>query len=300
VGIFLVDDAGENAVLNAGTGDPGRQMLAANHKLQVGGTSMIGWATANRKARIALDVGKEAVRFENPLLPLTHSELAIPIISRAKAVGAISLQSQEVNAFTEDDILIFQGIADALAVALENASLFQQTQRNLEDIRKLNRAYVQTSWAERLERSGGLSYAFSNPDVDAKKGDFEKLTVPITLRDQVLGNISLEVDPKSLTDAEKELIDSISVQIALALENARLLETTQSRAAFERRLNTMAAEFSQKTRVEEILKSISKELSTLPTVNSVSIHLNPVTPKVAEQPKVAEKKGEKDDDAIQF
>ncbi len=300
VGIFLLDEPGEYAVLNAGTGDPGRKMLEANHRLQVGGTSMIGWATSNRKARIALDVGKEAVRFENPLLPLTHSELAIPIISRAKAVGAISLQSLEVNAFTEEDIVVFQGIADALAVALENASLFQQTQKNLEDIRKLNRVYMQTTWAERLERTRNLSFAYTNPDMDQMKGDYEQVQFPITLRDQVLGTINLEVDPKTLTTAEKDLIVSISDQVALALENARLLETTQSRAAFERKLNTMAAEFSQKTRVEEILKSISKELSSLPTVNSVSIHLNPVAQAETGKPAAFDKKGEKDDDAIQF
>ncbi len=300
VGVFLVDEAGEFAVLNAGTGDPGRKMLDANHRLQVGGTSMIGWATSNRKARIALDVGKEAVRFENPLLPLTHSELAIPIISRAKVIGAISLQSQEVNAFTEEDIFLFQGIADALAVALENASLFQQTQKNLEDIRRLNRAYIQTSWVERLERTRDLSFSYTNPEADVKSGSSEQFQFPITLRDQILGNISLDVAPASLSDVERNLIESIADQVALALENARLLETTQSRAAFERKLNTMATEFSQKTRVEEILRSISKELSSLPTVNSVSVHLNPVVQgENIQQPKPKEK-GEKDDDAIQY
>ncbi len=71
VGIFLIEPNTNMAVLTSGTGEAGKIMLAEHHQLVVGGDSMIGWATANRKARIALDVGQEAVRFNNPHLPET-------------------------------------------------------------------------------------------------------------------------------------------------------------------------------------------------------------------------------------
>jgi PAS domain S-box-containing protein len=86
-GLFLVDETGQWAVLRAGTGEAGRQMMEQGHKLEVGGASMIGWCIANQQARIALDVGEEAVRFSNPLLPETRSELALPLVSRGKVIG---------------------------------------------------------------------------------------------------------------------------------------------------------------------------------------------------------------------
>jgi GAF domain-containing protein len=128
VGLFLLDETGRWAVLWAGTGQPGRQMLKQGHKLEVGGTSMVGWCTANAQARIALDVGEETVRFDNPLLPETRSEMALPLISRGRVIGALTVQSTEAQAFSEEDIAVLQTMADQIANAIENARLFEETQ----------------------------------------------------------------------------------------------------------------------------------------------------------------------------
>jgi signal transduction histidine kinase/CheY-like chemotaxis protein len=130
VGLFLMDEGGEYAVLRAGTGEAGRQMLGMGHKLEMGGTSMIGWCTAQGKALIALDVGKEAVRFDNPLLPETRSEMALPLVSRGRVIGAMTIQSTKPAAFSEEDITTLQTMADQVANAIENAHLFEsQTMR---------------------------------------------------------------------------------------------------------------------------------------------------------------------------
>jgi GAF domain-containing protein len=128
VGLFLLDEGGEYAVLRAGTGEAGREMLGMGHKLEVGGTSMIGWCTAQGKARIALDVGKEAVRFENPLLPETRSEMALPLISRGRVIGAMTIQSAKAAAFSEEDITTLQTMADQVANAIESARLLEESQ----------------------------------------------------------------------------------------------------------------------------------------------------------------------------
>jgi PAS domain S-box-containing protein len=132
-GLFLVDEAGEGigepgrwAVLRAGTGEAGRKMLKARHKLAVGGESMIGWCIANARARIALDVGEEAVRFDNPLLPETRSEMALPLVSRGQVIGAMTIQSTQSAAFSQEDITVLQTMADQLANAIENARLFEE------------------------------------------------------------------------------------------------------------------------------------------------------------------------------
>jgi PAS domain S-box-containing protein len=136
-GLFLMDEERQFAVLHAGTGEAGRKMLEAGHKLEVGGESMIGWCVANKQARIALDVGEEAVRFDNPLLPETRSEMALPLISRGQVIGAMTIQSTQSAAFSKEDITVLQTMADQLASAIENAHLFEDTKSRLAQLTAL-------------------------------------------------------------------------------------------------------------------------------------------------------------------
>lgn len=115
---------------------------------------MIGWCIANHQARIALDVGDEAVRFNNPYLPNTRSELALPILSRATVVGALTVQSALAKAFDQNDIIVLQGIADGLAAAIENTHLVAELQQNLDELRSLNRDYLNQAWSEVIDEKG--------------------------------------------------------------------------------------------------------------------------------------------------
>ena len=127
-GVFLVDEAGEWAVLRAGRGEAGQAMLNEGHKLEVDGDSMIGAAVGRREGRIALDVGEEPVHFKNPHLPDTHSEMALPLIAGNDVIGALTVQSTQEAAFTDDDIITLQAMADQLAIALHNARLHTSVQ----------------------------------------------------------------------------------------------------------------------------------------------------------------------------
>ena len=146
VGLFLLDESGEYAVLRAGTGGAGRQMLRMGHKLAVGGPSMIGWCTARGSARIILDVDKEATRFENPLLPETRSEMALPLVARGRVIGAMTIQSDQPSAFSEEDIGGLQTMADQVANAIETARLFRRTEESLEEISRLHQRYLRQEW----------------------------------------------------------------------------------------------------------------------------------------------------------
>ncbi|MCD4738684.1 MAG: GAF domain-containing protein [Anaerolineae bacterium] len=122
-GVFLLDETGEWAVLSAGRGKAGATMVAQRHRLKVGGFSMIGASLRQRQGRIALDVGEEPVHFKNPLLPRTRSEMALPLLVGEEAIGALTVQSREAAAFSEEDITSLQAMADQLAVAIHNAQL---------------------------------------------------------------------------------------------------------------------------------------------------------------------------------
>lgn len=274
VGVFQVDDNRRFAELVAGTGEAGRAMLTENHKLAIGGASMVGWTVSHGEPRISLDVGTEAVRFRNPNLPETRSEMALPIRIGNQTSGAISVQSVEPNAFDEDDITILQGIADSLAIALENASLFHQFESSLREIQQLNRQYVSESWQN--------VWAEEGKDLVAEKGSVgseENLTevnIPLRLRgEQVIGNITLATEQTDLSEDDKEFIEAVSNQAAIALESARLLDEANRKVEQERALQSLTTRFSRSLDFETLLKTIVEEIGQIPLVKETAIHVTP-------------------------
>lgn len=135
--VFTPDEAGKYAVLRAATGEAGRELLRLNHQLEIGGQSMVGYVTAQRKPRIALDVGEEAIRFNNPLLPNTRSEVALPLIAGGKMLGALDVQSVQEAAFDETSAAVLQSMADQIAIALNNAALYSESQTNVNALNSL-------------------------------------------------------------------------------------------------------------------------------------------------------------------
>ncbi len=152
-GIFLVDDRPDDegrrwAVLQAGRGEAGRQMVKQKHKLEVDGNSMIGAATGQGEARISLDVDEEQVWYPNPLLPKTRSEMALPLTIKGRAIGGLTVQSEHEAAFSEEDISSLQMMADQLAVAINNARLLQ-------DLEEANKELVRTKTFESIATATG-------------------------------------------------------------------------------------------------------------------------------------------------
>ena len=151
-GVFLLDDKKQYAVLRAGRGDAGKAMIQEEHKLAIGGNSMIGASIANKQGRIALDVGEEAVFFENPHLPKTRSEMALPLIVGDDVIGALTVQSTEEAAFHEEDIDALQTMADQLAIAIQNSNLHRQEERRSRLLKAANRVGKEVSSILDLEQ----------------------------------------------------------------------------------------------------------------------------------------------------
>jgi GAF domain-containing protein len=260
VGVFLLDEQGKNAILRAGTGDAGQTMISNGHKLEVGGTSMIGWAIANRQARITLDIGEEAIRFENPHLPLTRSELALPMFSGSQVLGAMTVQSTWAEAFDEDDITVLQGIADSLTIALENARLFQQVQENLIEIRALHRQYLAETWRNVAHTSDQLSYTHGDDQIISEEIQLSTIQIPLSLRNQDIGQVTLLMDRSYLDNEEMSFAEAVIMEAALALENARLLEETKHVAERQRLLADVAGKVRASTNVNAVLSTALLEL----------------------------------------
>ncbi|HEY5571991.1 MAG TPA: GAF domain-containing protein, partial [Anaerolineales bacterium] len=244
-----------------GTGDAAKSMLAQGHRLLVDRTSMVGWAITERRARIALDVGEEAIRFNNPHLPLTRSELALPLLVGDNVLGALTIQSDQAGAFDQDDITVLQGISDSLATALENARLYQQAQANLEEIRSLHRSYLAEAWTQLVDSRKEISYTYENEQIPASQSHAGKVTsFSMLLRDQVIGELTLETDNPEFADDEIAFISGILDQAALSLENARLLEEAQRLAFREQKIGAISNRIRGSIDLDTILHNTVREL----------------------------------------
>lgn len=138
VGIFLLDNENSHIILKAGTGQAGEQMIKEKYQLEAVSSSMIGWSVVHQKARIALNVGADAVHFKNPLLPLTRSEIALPLISRGETLGAMTIQSEFPSAFSDADVIALQTMADQIANAINAAQLLSERSDLIDELERRN------------------------------------------------------------------------------------------------------------------------------------------------------------------
>ena len=281
-GIFLVDEKREWAVLRAGTGEAGRKMLEAGHRLRVGGRSMIGACVASGEARIALDVGREAVRFNNPLLPKTRSEMALPLRSGGQVIGAMTIQSTEEAAFSQEDIVILQTMADQIANAIQVSRLLRSTERNLEQLRAAYGEYTLEAWRRLVERAGAVGYRYRGLDVEMvqEKGPQAErawregrpvyarneetgeasVAVPIKLRDRTIGVITMRSREGKIAPDAVETVEAITERLAMALETTRLLEETRRSVMREQMVTEIGARIRGQLEIESVLETALREL----------------------------------------
>lgn len=268
--IFLVDSLNRWAELRDATGEAGEILRAQKHKLEIGRRSMVNTAITTKQACIALDVGAEPVRFDNPLLPNTRSEIALPLLVGDKVIGALDVQSTAESAFSEDDIDTLQGMANQVAIALENARLFQETQKSLEELRAAHRLYVTEAWSETARERSGFEYVAGSET--SASGTGIQVNTPLTLREQIIGNITLE-GQQDWSPEEKNLIEAVATQASLALENARLLEESQQLALRERLAAEITGKIWTSPTTDFILQTAIKELGRALRADEATIEL---------------------------
>ena len=268
--LFMIDETGTWAELADATGNAGRILKERRHRLAVAGNSMVGYVITNRKARVALDVGEESIRFDNPLLPDTRSEIALPLIVGDHVIGALDVQSKAASAFGMRDIEVLQNMANQVAVAVENARLFQSSQALLEEMRATNQRYLLSSWSELTRATGGIEYQTKSPiPTGAELFTSES---PLTIRDQIIGELSIQGDDE-WTPEQKRLLEAVATQTAFALENARLLSESQQTALRERIASGITEKIWSSQSVDGILQTAIRELGRALEASEATIEL---------------------------
>jgi GAF domain-containing protein/HAMP domain-containing protein len=286
-GIFLINETKQFAVLQAANSIGGKNMLARGHRLEVGESGIVGYTAKFGTPRIALDVGLDAIYFNNPDLPTTRSEMALPLKVRDEIVGILDVQSEQSGAFTENDTNILSILADQIAIALENARLFSRTQLALDEAQALYQQNVQEGWLTFSREEELIGYHQSmisgrklttpvdsdeitqamnrgtilifNADGVAKE---TSIVVPIKLRGQVIGAMNIKAPAKNRqwTGDEINLVEAISERLSLALENARLIQESQRQLIKEQTISEVTGKIGTSINLKNVLQTAVEEL----------------------------------------
>jgi GAF domain-containing protein len=301
-GIFLLDETREFAILRAANSMGGQRMLARNHKLQVGQTGIVGFVTATGTPRIALDVGTDAVFFDNPDLPATRSEIALPLLIGTQVIGALDVQSEKENAFSSDDISVLGTLANQVSIAIQNTRNIEDARKSLAEAQSAYSESIQQAWKVMRPQSLGAGLQWSestikqldNPLQDEHiqrtfaqglttvvSSPFGKLAIPIRIRGQVIGVMSLNnKNGSKWSEDDIDIAEAIAERLSLAIETATLLRTTQQRADIEKITTEITSKISSSSRFDTILQTAAQELSKALGGSDVLVQIEPAALKL--------------------
>jgi GAF domain-containing protein len=251
-------------------------MVERGYSLSIGTQGIVGYVAAQKKPRIALDVGPEAVFFNNPDLPLSRSEVALPLLIRNKILGVLDIQSDAAQAFSPDDLDVLQTLSDQIAVAIDNADLVRETQAAITQLEALTSTRTYEAWHKKLQEHGH-AFTYTPLGLRAEKlahSHANAISAPIMLRGRKIGTISVArkgTDKWSRLD--EGMLSEVASQVGLAVDNIRLLEDATQRAKQEQMVGMLAAQFSQSLDLETLLQTAARELGQLSDVAEVSVFI---------------------------
>lgn len=302
-GIFLLDEQNEFAVLKAAAGDAGRAMLERGHRLMSGEVGVVGLVVSQGKAHITDDVEKDPFHFKNPLLPDTRAEMAVPLKIGPVTIGALDVQSEKPGAFTAEDAATLQTIAGQLALTMEKNRLEGQLRQLQTASQEIAADSEQKTWRDHLiatrqkrtyrsgaddsvESSGESQEAaralqtgkvvIGTPLSSPESGTPERVVaVPILLRQQVIGVLDVRVQGDTPAQDWIDLLEATASRMAVALENARLLEAIQVRAEREHMVSGITASVRSSTDIDGILRTAALELGRSLGISEVTVQLRP-------------------------
>ncbi len=296
-GIFMLDGAGEFAVLRAASSEGGKRMLAKGHRLRVGKEGIVGHVAGAEQARVALDVGEDAVFFDNPDLPTTRSEVALPLLVGDEVLGVLDVQSIEREAFGEQDVTVLQTLADQVAIAISNARLIWQVQESLETERRAYGQMTLEAWHDLVRGGFGAGQRYDPqrvlPAGDSMRAEMLQamkeeravagrdelgptMALPLRVRGQVIGVLDAHkpAGRGRWTEDEVALFEALVDQLGVALDSARLFQDTQRRAAEDRLVGEITSRLRATLDIDTVLQTAVREVGSALGAAKVDLRLH--------------------------
>jgi len=283
VGIFLNDTVNKYAMLVAANSPGGRRMLNRGHQLKIGEQGIVGYVTDTKRPRIALSVGEDAVYFNNPDLPETQSEMALPLLEAGNILGALDVQSTEVNAFSDKDLEALSILAELVSIAIQNAKLYEQMDRSLAEAEAASRQFFRENWNRLAEEFKIAGYRYTaggaaplnfteSADSAVDSSTRKQVNVPIIMRGQEIGELSVAVPKDETIKADQmDLIKAVADRVAVIAENARLFDETTRRAERERLVTEITTKIRGSNDPQEMIQTAIHELREALKVSRVEV-----------------------------
>ncbi len=299
-GIYLTDSHHEYATLRSSAGEAGRTMMAMNLRISLSDAHPVAMAIAKNEIRLSQDTANEPLFVQNPLLPETRAQLAIPLVAGGKVIGALDAQSSARRFFNPNDIRSLQITTDQLAVAIEKAMVVQLLTTALAEMRESYRHSTQEAW-QGFHRASRRNFSYRihqgkvdttplallkpNDAVEAGKTLIQKLTdpqtgnpytiitLPIVSRGLALGTMELRFNSGQLSSNIVELLESVANRLALAIENARLIEENQIKAARDHLVSDISSKVRAEADIDQVMRIVANELGRSLGVSDVIVQL---------------------------
>ena len=266
VGIFILDEQKRNAYLQASSSEIGKSMLGQLFRIEPDRKNPLTTAIETNRVLITSDLDKSNF-VRDPNFPITRSRMIIPLSVRGNQIGIIDIHSDQPRAFSSEDAEILQTLADLTAISFDNVRLLAETRNLLSQLEASTAIQTQRTWTKFTSRQksayqytpAGVRPIFSQEKVSGSDG----LYMPIVLHGQEIGRIKLKKrkgTASEWSERERDLVEKISNQVALALENSRLVDEAQKNAL----RNQMIASFSTNVRetldVDAVIRTAATEL----------------------------------------
>jgi len=301
VGIYIKDQKGESAILTASNDTPGKKLLASEHSYRINPDSNVGYAFILGKAILASVEDPTTQPNFNPMLPNSMSQLVLPLNHGNQTIGVIDMHSTNPTAFTNEDVQIFQILADQLAIAVQKAKVQGEIQEALTELETAYGVYTRESWHRFLQARKNLSgYRYNQrhveevftapeqvvaawkqgtqvvaqkPSQDDPSQQTTLLAIPLKVRGEVIGVLNMEFEVEDIPADTATLVNEISERLSLILENARLIESAQRRAEREQLTSQISNRIRQSLDMDLILRTAVQEIGDNLGISEVELRL---------------------------
>jgi PAS domain S-box-containing protein len=291
VAIFMLDKDGNYAVLQAANSGGGQRMLAEGYQLKVPQEGIVGYVAGSGLTRTVTDVSQDTEFVSNPYLPLTRSEMALPLKVREQVIGVLDVQSAQATAFTEEDATLLATLADQVATAIENAQSFERvtalaeenrrlletSEKAVEELNVLTRRLTAEGWEKYFTTQRGelviedalpefatrhtdlpvLDRAMQDTGLLTSNDGQSSIALPIVLRGEVIGTIGLEAVEahREWNEDDVTILQNVAERVSIALDNARLFEQTQIALSETEQLYNVGLRINTAVTFEDLLQA---------------------------------------------
>ena len=279
VDLYLLDESRQWATLRASSSSSSADLMKSGRRIIVGENSTVG-RTARRGTLSVTPMQPESPDELNTTPP---AEVALPLSAHGKIIGVLDVHSKGPQAGSQSEIEILQLLADQLAASVETTRLVSESRAAVQQLESAGAQSTRSTWHQFLKKNS-FAYQLTPSGVRpaipfSGNGSSGGLRLPLALRGQEIGAITVKRRAdKPWTEAEQDLMEKLAAQVALAVENARLIDETRQRAAQEQIIGEVSARFSRSLDVEALLQAAVREFAALPEVAEATVVLKPTEP----------------------